>query len=104
MFDPYKHDFWAVLLKSKNEISQLKQALIEGRIDGSKYEGECSCLKGTIATIKNCNYKELPNMKADSSEPSELWFMQLSPGMTPENSEISKLTVKWIEEFESFLK
>jgi hypothetical protein len=103
MFDVYKHDLWAVLLKSRNEIAELKQALIKGEIDGSKYDGECCCLMGTIAKIKKCHYKVLPNLKADSSEPSEKWFMLLSPGMTPETSEVCKLTLNWIEEFESFL-
>ncbi len=103
MFDSYKHDFWAVLLKAKTEISGLRDFLINGQIDGTKYEGECACLKGSIANIKNCHYTKIPLIKADSSEPSEIWFLQIKKGMTPENSEIVKLTVAWIDEFLSFL-
>jgi uncharacterized protein YjbI with pentapeptide repeats len=101
----FKHDVWAVLLKAKHEIAGLKQAIKDGKIDGSTYSGDCRCLKGTIAACKGPEYNEdnLPGLVADSSEPCERWFMQLSPGDTPENNGVAKLTLEWIEEFEMYL-
>lgn len=102
MFDSYKNDFWSILLKSQNEIGGLKNALNEGRVDGSTYEGACACLVGTIANVKGCNYKMLEGIAPDSNRPAEKWFMGIRKGDTPETSEMAKLTLEWIEEFEKY--
>jgi hypothetical protein len=51
MFDlaAVKEDFLSVISKLPGEVPYLRLALIEGRIDGSVYYGECACLKGTLA-------------------------------------------------------
>jgi uncharacterized protein YjbI with pentapeptide repeats len=103
MFDTYKADFWSILLKSQSEIAGLKKALQNGKVDGSTYTGECACLVGTIANIKKCNHEQIPNIKPDSNRPAEKWFLGIRKGDTPETSEMSKLTLEWIEEFESYL-
>lgn len=91
-----KKDFLKVLKTAKPEIVGLYQALLEGRIDGSAYEGECACLKGTIANIRHCSYKDL---KPDSDSPVERWFLGIQEGDTPENNQVSDITVGWLKEF-----
>jgi hypothetical protein len=91
------------LLKLKNEISAFKEKIKSGQIKGSAYEGECACFCGTFANIMHVSYKALPGVKADSSSPTELWFLQINEGDTPETSEVVKLTLDWIEEFEMYL-
>jgi hypothetical protein len=103
MFDIYKNDIWSILLKAQNEIEGLKGSLLSGKVDGSTYEGECCCLVGTIANIKGCYYENIPNIKPDSNRPAEEWFKMIRKGHTPENSEVCKLTYKWIEEFQSYI-
>ena len=99
----FKNDFWRVLLFAKNEIPALRQALIDGKINGSAYEGECACLKGTIANAMHCDYNAMPGLVADISEPSEQWFLQIQIGMKPETSNVVKITVSWIDEFVELL-
>jgi uncharacterized protein YjbI with pentapeptide repeats len=97
----FKSDLWRVLLMNQSEIPGLKKALINGRIDGTKYEGDCACLKGTIANVKGCTTYDAGLIR-DVNEPSEQWFLQIQKEQTPENSNVVKLTVEWIEEFERY--
>jgi len=92
-------DFWRVLLENKHEVDGLLAAINEGRIDGSQYEGKCSCLKGTIATCRG-NWEGLIR---DPSEPAGRWFLAIRKGDTPETSQVSKITKQWIEEFQRLI-
>ena len=47
-----KADLIAEILKLPNELEFLRSALIEGRVDGSTYTGDCACLAGTLAHAK----------------------------------------------------
>ena len=98
-FDSIKADFMYRMLKQKNEVPFLREKIIAGEIDGTCYEGECCCFVGTIAKAANCNYEKLPNLKPDSSSPTELWFYAFRKGYTPDNNEIAKITLGWIDEF-----
>ena len=96
-----KEDTLSVISKLPNEVPGLYKALCDGRIDGSVYEGECSCLKGTIATVKGCGLDGLREfgITQDSSSPSERLFMAIRKGDTPESNPISAIVKTWLEEF-----
>ncbi len=98
-----KNDFWAILLHATKEISGLRLALVEGRVDGSTYEGKCACLVGTIGNVRGVNYKDI-GVKPDSSRPAERWFLGIKKGDTPETNQISRITVDWLDEFVGLLE
>jgi len=109
--EPIKIDFFYVLLHAIKEVSFLKQNLIDGKIDGSTYEGECSCLSGTAfhGAEKNNGVQE-PERKRiimscrDASRPAERFFLCIRPGDTPETNQAAKIVFDWIEEFENLIK
>jgi hypothetical protein len=94
-----KEDFFAVLSVVPGEVQFLRTALMEGRVNGSAYHGECACLVGTIANARHCAYDQIPNLKPNSSRPAERFFVGISEGHTPENSPLCKIAVEWIDEF-----
>ena len=102
-----KADMFYVLLNSLPELKFLKQNIIDGNIDGSTYEGECACLSGTlIKGAKITNGKQAKEVIKkimdcrDSSRPIERFFLGIKLGDRPETSQVSKLVLQWIEEFE----
>ena len=100
----FKTDIFDILLRAPREIEGLKQSLINGKVDGSVYEGECACLVGTIANIRHVYYNDLGNgIKPNSSRPAEQWFMSIKKDDTPGTNQISKITVEWIDEFTHLL-
>jgi len=100
---PIKADFFEILLHAIGEVGGLKKKLIEGKVDGSVYEGECCCLVGTIANERACNYNQLVGIIPDGSRPAERFFAGISIGATPENNQAAKVALDWIEEFERFV-
>ena len=94
-----KADLFAVLAKSPYEVLGLLSALRDGRVDGSTYHGKCACLVGTLANLRKCDYDAIPDLRPDSSRPSEVWFMGIRSGDTPSNSQVSKLTEGWVVEW-----
>ena len=96
-----KDDFFLVLDAAADEVPALLEAVRAGHINGSAYEGECSCLKGTIATARGVSYKTLegplaPNVKT----PAEAWFLGIKQNDNPSNSQISAITEEWILEWQ----
>ena len=101
----FKTDFFDTLLRAPKEIDGLRNALVEGRVNGLLYEGDCACLKGTIANIRQCHYKELgAGMVFSASLPAEQWFTMIKEGDTPENNQASRLSVEWLDEFKLLLE
>jgi hypothetical protein len=99
-----RQDFRLVLDAAPNEVSGLLLALREGRIDGTQYEGECACLKGTIANIRHCDYRDLGDadaLRPDSKRPSERLFMGISPGHLPSINHVAKIVEGWILEWQA---
>jgi hypothetical protein len=100
----FRADFWDVLLRAPHEIAGVRAALVEGRVDGSTYSGECACLVGTIGNVRKVNYAELGNgLNPDSGRPAEQWFMGIRKGDTPETNQQSKLAVEWLDELSGLL-
>jgi hypothetical protein len=89
-------DVELVLSGAAAEAPALLAALREGRIDGSCYEGECSCLVGTIATARGVDYLTLA---PDSNRPAERWFLAIQRGDTPNTSQVSAITETWIQDW-----
>jgi hypothetical protein len=95
--DPIRDDFFKVLAAAPHEVPGLLAALRAGKIDGSCYTGECACLVGTIAKVRGCDFDAIGGIVPDSNRPAERWFMALSPGDTPENHPVAKITEAWID-------
>ena len=99
-----KADLWELLLHAKHEISALRKAIIDGKVDGSVYEGECACLCGTIANERKCKYTELNGIIPDSSRPAEAFFTAVKKGDTPETNQVAKIVLGWIDELQELIK
>ena len=95
-----RNDFWSILLFAQPEIAGLRKAIVEGKIDGSVYRGECACLVGTIANVRKCDVNDLKgNLEGNASRPAERFFMGISKGDTPENNPVSKIVLEWLDQF-----
>ncbi len=74
----------------KSELPFLRDKLVKGEIDGNVYEGDCSCLVGTLANAdripvdKVC--KVIPFYDKGTHNPGEAWFLNIHKGDTPENN------------------
>jgi hypothetical protein len=67
---------------ARAEVPGLIAALVEGRVDGSQYEGECACLVGTLANVRGAEYTTaFPDFS--SSHPAEQWFLMIRKGDKP---------------------
>jgi uncharacterized protein YjbI with pentapeptide repeats len=98
-----RNDFWDVLLRATGEIQTLKESLLEGKVNGSTYSGECACLVGTIANIRGCSYENLGTIKPDSNRPIERFFLGINTGDTPDTNQAAAIAVGWIDEFMTLL-
>ena len=94
-----RDDFLLVINTSPNEVAALRKSLINGRVDGSTYQGECACLVGTIANAQSCSYDCVPGLEPNSSRPAERFFLAIRRGDTPERNPYSALAVQWIDEW-----
>ena len=81
----------------------MKNALVYGKVDGSTYTGECACLVGTIANIRGCDPQGLLNIKPDMGRPIERFFACIKKGDTPETSQMVRIVIGWIDEFETLM-
>ncbi len=98
-----KYDLWAVLTCAKNEVGGLRLALIEGRVNGSSYIGDCACLVGTIANVRHAQFDAMESLKPVSDRPAERFFLGITTGDTPDKNQFAKLAVEWIDEWAALL-
>ena len=98
-----KNDFWEILMRAKREVPFLRTALVEGRVNGSSYSGECACLVGTIANARGCSYAGLAGIAPDASRPAERFFLAILPGCTPDKSQHAKLALEWLDEWQAIM-
>ena len=94
--DDIKKDLIDILHWAKPEIPGLYKALLDGKVDGSTYTGECSCLVGTIASVRKIDYSLLDH---NLSRPAERWFLAIRKGDNPDNNPVSAIVRDWIEEY-----
>ncbi len=95
-----RNDFWSILLFARAEVKGLRKALVEGKIDGLVYEGDCACLVGTVAKERKCKVGDLTgNLKPDSTRAAERFFMAIKPGDTPDENPAAKIALEWLDEF-----
>ena len=94
-----KEDFYSILDVVKTEVNGLFMSLLDGKVNGSTYEGECACLVGTIANVKGVNYKDIPLLKPNLERPAERLFLAIERGDTPDSNPISEIVRQWIVEY-----
>ena len=97
--DGAKEDFLQKLAALKNEAVFLYKALLDGRINGSVYSGECACFIGTIANARKCDYHDITEVKIDQDSATERLFLAINKGDTPENNKISAIVKDWMDDF-----
>lgn len=100
---PIKNDFFRILLRAIPEIHNLAKALIDGKIDGSVYNGDCACLCGTLEKSKNCRIRENVYVERNCDSPIESFFKNINPGDNIENSEYVKQVFRWLIEFDEYI-
>ena len=96
-----KNDLILAILRLPDEIPFLRKALVDGKIDGSTYTGECCCLAGTMCHAKGMDFQKFKTaglMPIANDSLRERWFLHLAPGHTPENNQVAKVTLEWIDE------
>lgn len=101
---PVRDDFWAVLSSVPAEVEGLRQALINGKVDGSSYQGECVCLVGTLANLRGANYQNLGLLRLTLLRPAEVFFRRINKGDTPDTNEFSKMALDWLDEWLSNMR
>lgn len=104
--DAARADIRKILLRAPDEVVGVRDALVEGRIEGSVYNGERCCLVGTIARLRGISTLRqalcLPLERAiqyNEERPAERFFLNISAGDTPKTNGYSKLALKWIDEW-----
>ena len=100
----FRDDIWAVMSGAALEAEGLRQAIADGKINGSVYEGECACLVGTIAKVAGKHYQDLPLIKPNTSRPAEQFFMFIREGDKPDTSRWSKLALEWVDQWIANMK
>jgi len=96
----FKADMWLTLAQNRSEVPGLIQALRDGRVDGSVYDGECACLVGTVANLRGVDVGEIEH---DPDHPAERWFLMINKGDKPGDDTgggfAAKKALEWAEEF-----
>jgi Pentapeptide repeats (8 copies) len=106
----FRQDLWSILDMAPREVMGLRLAIVDGRIDGSTYRGDCACLVGTIANMRGVSVDGgALGIPTDSSRPAEQWFMPIREGMVPadlasaedrsEGEFRAAWAVRWIDEW-----
>lgn len=96
---PIRDDLWAVLSSAPSEVEGLRQAIIDGKINGSTYTGACACLVGTIANVRGTDHHHLGALKPNSGRPAERFFLGIVEGDTPDKSQVAQKALEWIDEW-----
>ncbi len=90
-------DILFILNCLKPEVPALKKMLIEGKVDGSQYEGDCACLIGSLANADGGMDKvcaAIPFYEKGTHNMGESFFLNIKKGDTPETNSFSAHAVK----------
>ena len=105
MLDVFRKDLLYVIIHSPiQEVKVLRQKIVEGKINGSQYEGECCCLIGTLSKADNKDSTEfcqthIPYYTKGLDNPSEQLFWQIKEGDKPEDNQFSQIALEVIDTF-----
>jgi hypothetical protein len=97
-------DFIQKCMARPAELVGLRAALVEGRVSGTCYEGECACFVGTLANVAGVHYTRLEGIVPNSGSPIERLFFAISEGDTPETNVVSRLVVGWLDNLLDFAR
>lgn len=87
-----KDDFFRFLSQCPSAaVEVLRDALVEGKIDGGTYEGECCCLVGTVQKVLDKKIRAHLTVEALAG--------LIKKGDTPETNFVSGVFVDWIDEY-----
>ena len=92
-----KRDILNILHYLPNEVAGLRQKIIEGKIDGTQYTGECCCLIGSLGDDKAIS--KIPYYKKGLHNYGEQLFYQIRKGDCPETNQFSKIALAMCNEF-----
>jgi len=89
-------DILFILNCLKSEVPGLRKALVDGKVDGSQYEGDCACLIGTLGKLDGgvdqvC--ETIPFYEKGTHNMGETFFLNIREGDTPETNSFSKHAV-----------
>jgi hypothetical protein len=97
-----KQDLHKVLELAPWEAESVRLAVIQGKVDGRTYGGECCCVKGIIAQnlgIETSQINRFYGIMPDAHSPMEEFLYNIVPGDTPETSAYSKFILDCLDEF-----
>ena len=88
-----------ILSYCRPEVPGLIEKIKAGKVDGTQYEGECTCLIGSLGNDRAVEH--IPDYTKGLHNLSEQLFWQIKEGDTPETSEFSKMALEICLEFVS---
>jgi hypothetical protein len=102
---------FSILDQAPAEVPALREAIVEGKINGSTYsDGKCGCLCGTIGIVHagaagedvvNQAIEDL-GIKPDGSRPAEQWIIAVRLGDKP--LDVTDESIDWKEQSESVFR
>lgn len=97
-----KKELWQVLQLAPSEAKAVRQAILNGDVDGGYYIGECCCIKGIMAKSLGIPVKQLEEscgIGLDRRSYLENFLFNILDGDTPESSAYSRAILNWCDEF-----
>jgi hypothetical protein len=93
-----REDTLRILPQFKDQAAYIRHALVEGRIDGTRTNGQFAALLGRVANAEQEGVGAMcrnQGYDADSDSPARNWFFQIRLGDTPDNNSFARLALEW---------
>lgn len=97
-----KQDLWQVLQIAPAEAKSVRQAIIQGDVDGGYYIGDCCCIKGIMAKSLGIPVQELNRsygIGLNRRSYLENFLFNIMEGDTPESNSYSRAILQWCDQF-----